>query len=361
MSVHLLGLGTATPPHVLHTQHAAQISRRLAPADVSPRAVDALHQRSGVLRRAVVALDAQGAMPLYDAPGPPPTTAQRLERYTHEATLLALDAGQRALAHAQLQPGAVTHLVTASCTGMEAPGFDLQLIERLPLPAHVRRTHVGFMGCHAAINALAVAHAFARADAHARVLVVCAELCSLHMHHSGRADQLVANALFADGAAAALLGQDSQAPASPEAHAPRVLGTHAIVLSQSAHLMAWRIGDRGFEMTLDPAVPDVLQRHVPAWIAGALRTHGLTTADVRHWAIHPGGPRVVRAVAQSLNLPASACDHSLGVLADHGNMSSATVLFILQRMLQPGRARGPCVLMAFGPGLAGEAAVLDLG
>ncbi len=286
-----------------------------------------------------------------DASGLGPTTGQRLARYTEHAGALALTAAADAIARAGVDPARITHLVTASCTGFEAPGFDQALIRDLPLRPSVRRTHIGFMGCHAAINALAAADAFARADPSALCLVCCAELCSLHYHCGSRADALIANALFADGAASAVV-----CASGPDA-APTLAGFASALFPDSAGEMGWTIGDHGFEMSLAPTLPQALGRAVPGWIGAALDACALARRDVGSWAIHPGGPRVVRAVADALSLSHADTAPSLEVLRAHGNMSSPTILFILRRLWDAAAPR-PWVGLAFGPGLAAEAVVI---
>lgn len=359
----LLAVGLATPQGVLSRTQATALSDLVAPASVSRNLIDRLHERSGVSRRHGVIFDDAGEQTFYQAPADVrakgPGTRERMTLYERHASTLAEEAARDALGKAQVAAGRITHLVTASCTGFSAPGVDAELIVRLGLSSDVRRTHVGFMGCHAAINAIAAATAFA-SDPAARVLVVCVELCTLHLHYGDRTDQLVANALFADGAAAAVIAQ------TREEHAIRVQGTASRLFrgpagESLADRMRWEITDHGFAMTLGKDVPDLLAGVVPAWADEALARHGLSRHDVAAWAIHPGGPRIVQALTDALQLAepvrAHAAAAARAVLLDHGNMSSATVLFMLARMLEE-RTPRPIVTMAFGPGLAGEMMLL---
>jgi predicted naringenin-chalcone synthase len=262
---------------------------------------------------------------------------------------LAANAAGKALAAAGTPPGRITHVVTASCTGFQAPGPDQWLVGDLGLPPTVRRTHVGFMGCHAAVNALAVAASLVLSDPDARVLVCCVEICSVHLHYGERLDRLIANTLFADGAAAAVVGS--------QGHGPCLQAFDSVLLPDSPDQMAWTVGDHGFEMTLGARVPEILQARVGPWIRGVLDRHGLSVAGTGGWAIHPGGPRVIEAVLASLELPESCGAASREVLRDFGNMSSATLLFILERLQRAGVPR-PWMGMAFGPGLAGESVLV---
>jgi predicted naringenin-chalcone synthase len=251
-----------------------------------------------------------------------------------------------------VDPGSLTHLVTVSCTGFHAPGVDIELMKELKLRPTIERTHVGFMGCHGALNGLRVAGAFTRGMAGARVLLCAVELCGLHYHYRWSPKKMVSNALFADGAAAVV----GVAPSAAPADAWRATASAACLFPDTEYAMTWSIGDHGFEMTLSTRVPDLLARNVRPWLAAWLAECGLRLSDVASWAIHPGGPRVLSAVEEALDLPPDATAVSQEVLAECGNMSSPTMLFVLQR-LRARRAPLPCVALGFGPGLATEAAL----
>jgi predicted naringenin-chalcone synthase len=282
-----------------------------------------------------------------------PTTGERLEHYARKAGPLALQAARQALGRAELPGGRVTHLVTVSCTGFRAPGVDRELIEGLGLPARVERTHVGFMGCHGALNGLRVGRAFTGSDAGACVLVCAVELCSIHFHYGWDPQKTVANALFGDGAAAVV-----GTAALPGESAWRVTATGSCLCPDSADAMTWTVGDHGFEMTLSPRVPELIGQHLRPWLRDWLAGNGLTLEQVASWAVHPGGPRILRAIEKSLGLAQEATAVSREVLAECGNISSPTVLFILER-LQRRQAPRPCVALAFGPGLTAEAVLFS--
>ncbi|HET7370960.1 MAG TPA: type III polyketide synthase, partial [Gammaproteobacteria bacterium] len=245
----------------------------------------------------------------------------------------------------------ITHLVTVSCTGLMSPGLDAELIERLSLSPDIGRLNLGFMGCHGALNGLRAAQALAASQPDARVLVCCVELCSLHFQYGWDTQKIVSNALFADGAGAVIIGGQAGGHGGW-----RLAGTASRIAPHSTDAMSWRIGDHGFEMTLSRDVPALIRAGVHDWLSGWLSNHQLTIEDIAHWAIHPGGPKIIETVLESLSLPESAGAASRAVLADHGNMSSPTVLFIIER-LRAQRAAGPCVTLGFGPGLALEAAL----
>lgn len=362
MSFAIHGLGTAHPPAALTTSDGLALARKMAGPDVRTSTwLGPVYANSGANRRyqviggAVVRDILDGTthsgspfVPTAANDGVGPTTAERMALYTEEAPKLAMRASAEALKESGFDPASITHLVTVSCTGFAAPGVDFALVSELGLAPTVQRTHVGFMGCHGALNGLRVANAFATADPAARVLLCAVELCSLHYYYGSAADKLIANAIFADGAAAVV--------GTNEGTGFRLAASGSCLIPHSAEDMAWTVGDRGFEMTLSRRVPALIARHLRPWLEVWLRDNGLSLADVGSWAIHPGGPKIVSAAQEALELPDAALAASRGVFADYGNMSSATVLFILNRLRAEGAPR-PCVALGFGPGLVAEAAL----
>ncbi|MBK7403620.1 MAG: type III polyketide synthase [Phycisphaerales bacterium] len=346
----ILGIGTASPQGQLTPDSSLELARRLCP-EGDPERLDALYRSAGVSERGCVLLGPQGEQELFtlDA-GSGPSTATRLARYRSAARQLAGAASLRTLHAAERDPASVTHIVTVSCTGAQSPGVDHDLIEDLGLSPDISRTHIGFMGCHGAINGLAVAASIVRADPDALVLLACVELCSLHFHVGGTWDQQVANAIFADGAACALVGMR-------QSDGPELRGFASRVFPGTRALMSWEIGDHGFEMHLSPRVPGVLRRAVGGWVDGFLAPHGIDRDAIAGWAIHPGGRDILEGVRIGLGLGEPSLAPSRRILDRHGNMSSGTVLWVLDDMLRAG-ARGPVVAMSFGPGLSGEAAIL---
>ena len=356
------GLGTAVPAHEVEQARAAELTSRLSGHDAAQtRRLVALYRRAGVKTRRVALMDRLNLEDL--APGPDPlgpSTRARMEHYEQAAGPLALTASRQALQASAIEPGAITHLITVSCTGFHAPGFDMTLIQELGLNPGIARTHVGFMGCHGALNGLRVARAFAAAEPFARVLLCAAELCSLHFRFGWDAEQAVSNALFGDGAAA-LVGWNDRWPAvkATDDRAWRAVASGSQVMPDTQDAMSWRIGDHGFTMTLSPQVAGQIEANLRPWLTGWLARHDLAIGDVGSWAVHPGGPRILDAVQSSLGLPPEALATSRAVLADSGNMSSPTVLFIIDR-LRRAAATLPCVSLGFGPGAGGRGRPLRL-
>ncbi|UCC23968.1 MAG: type III polyketide synthase [Gemmatimonadales bacterium] len=359
MSLTITGMGTSVPPRVALQAEAAELAPRFCQADrKQARILRALYRKSGVQQRHTVAVRGDSGpleerIPYYplarDSEDLGPTTRQRMAWYEQEAPPLAVEACRTALARAETSPSEITHLVTVSCTGFFSPGVDAALIDQLGLERAVERTHVGFMGCHGALNGLRAASAYAL-DPAARVLLCAVELCSLHFAYGWDPEMLVANTLFADGAAA-LVGRGGGGPGW------RVRASGTFLMPDSVNAMTWRIGDHGFRMTLSPQVPERIRQHLADWLGSWLAHHGFGLDDVASWAVHPGGPRILDAVEASLELDPADLAVSREILRTHGNMSSPTVLFILERMMQQNRAR-PCVALAFGPGLVVEAALI---
>ena len=278
MSLTIHGLGTALPPHRLAQGDAATVAARVALPELEPspskrRLLETLHRRSGVAMRHIVLENLTGTNSGHDQSffgTTSPGTGERMRRYSQEAPPLALQAVRAALEQAQLPPERITHLVTVSCTGFHAPGVDLALMTALPLSASVARTHVGFMGCHAALNALRVAAGFTGADPEACVLVCAVELCSLHLQYGWEGGRIVANALFADGAAA--LVASGAGPAAALESAPglrRWIASGSYLVPASAEAMSWAIEDHGFVMGLSPQVPDLIGAHLRPWLGSA--------------------------------------------------------------------------------------------
>jgi predicted naringenin-chalcone synthase len=359
MPLTIRGLGTAVPCQQVGQADAIALAERVSAASGSRAALlRRIQRRTQVRQRGSVLAPHNAAqlpvserLPFYGSQSP--TTAARMAAFARHAAPLALAAVRVALADAAMAAPRITHLITVSCTGFQAPGVDLDLISQLGLDAGVQRTHVGFMGCHGALNGLRVAQAFVEADAEAVVLLCSVELCSLHLYYGWDPEKVVANALFADGAAALV------ATARPAHPAPglTLLASGSTVIPHTAELMHWQIGDHGFEMGLSSRVPEAVAGQLRPWLEQWLQPRGLGLADIATWAMHPGGPRILQVCGAALGLERHQLAVSQAVLQEHGNMSSATVLFILDR-LRRAAAPGPCLALAFGPGLCAEVALL---
>ena len=347
VTAHINRIGTAIPCHDVH-QAFIDFAGTLLP-DKARRLFARMADRAGIHHRfSHLRPNPPGSVSLDDTDfyrrGAFPSTAERMRAYEAQATGLALSAVERLAP----EPSEITHLIVASCTGFSAPSLDQLIAERLGLSQHIERTLIGFMGCYAAVPALRAARHIVRSEPQARVLVVNLELCTLHLQETSDLEKVLSFLLFGDAAAAALVTAEPHGIALESFRAANVPGT--------ADLITWRIGDQGFDMHLSGQVPPT--------IAAALRAErarndsggllgGRSPAEIVHWAVHAGGRTVLDAVEQGLELGEHALAHSRSVLREVGNVSSATLPFVLSRLLA-GAEKGPGMAMAFGPGLSAE-------
>lgn len=361
----LLGLGTAVPgpavPQPIIASFLSRVARAQpeAPARL-PRYIDVLASRSGIETRHSVLSDYVATDPeafeFYPknwALDPFPTTAQRMTVYREASVDLARSAGARALEDARVRPEDITHLVLTTCTGFFAPGPDVALQQSLGLSPDVQRMQIGFMGCYAGLNGLRAADQIVRSDPEAKVLQVSVELCTLHYQRTPTVEVMVPNILFADGAGAAVYAADG---GGSEGLAT-VTATRSTIAPDTQGQMAWEVGDHGFVMTLDDAVPGTLEAQVGPFVDALARAGDTSRAETAGWAVHPGGRRIVEAVASGLNLDDDGVAPAFDVLRTVGNLSSATIFFVLDRALRRTEA-GPVMALGFGPGLTMEGAAL---
>ena len=376
--VSIRSIGTAVPDTVLEQSRIAElfagqpgISRlagRLITSVFGASAIEHRHtvltELDGAEREAPEFFDARSGTVLA------PTTGRRNEVYVREVRPLLLEAADAAIRAAPgLDRAAITHVITVSCTGFMAPGPEYLLVRDLGLAPSTRRLHVGFMGCYGAFPALRAAVSTCRAEPEATVLIVCAELCTLHLRASEDPDTIVASSVFADGAAAAIV---SAGPVPAGSTILEVERLDTVLTDDGEAEMAWTIGDLGFEMVLSSAVPRILERQIDAALRPLLEPEvpGSGAASepdwsaIEHWAIHPGGRAILDRVQRALGLSEAQLHPSREILREFGNMSSATVLFILQRLLRgpdgapsAPAAPGRIAAVAFGPGLTVESAL----
>lgn len=370
MTTRILSIGTAVPSARLRQDQvrdlfagqpgANRLTQRLIGAAFNASAIETRHTvlEDLAAAAAATALPAVEAadderMPTVTDTGDllAPSTGARNDAYIRLAPPLFAEAARKALSAASVDAADVTHVVTVSCTGMFAPGPDYRLVRDLGLPTTVARSHLGFMGCAAAVPALRTAFQICAAHPDAVVLVVCGELCSLHVRTPADHDEIVSASVFADGAAAAVVSADASRVTGPSFELDRFA---TVLTDEGEKDMAWTIGDSGFEMILSAEVPRIIGREIRGAVDSFLGDEGVDT-----WAVHPGGRSVLDRVETGLDLPADALTVSRGILRDYGNMSSATILFILGALLAGDLDDGERVAtLAFGPGLTLEAARL---
>jgi predicted naringenin-chalcone synthase len=336
-------VGTAMPAYVF--KQAEIVEEFFARQPGWDPAWAEVFEASGVERRASVI-----GPSFYQARAAAPTTAERMRAFAPAARRLGAEAVRRALDRAG--PGAeVADLLAVSCTGYSGPGLDVHLADDLGLDRRVRRLAVGHMGCYAALPALRTAAALVAASG-GRAVIACVELCTLHLQPATSREQAVSQSLFGDGAAAAVVG--------PGGAGPAVVDARAVTVPASQHRMGWLVEDDGFHMSLSPRVPALVERAVGPLVAELLAANGLRAGEVDHWAVHPGGPEILDRVQRRLGLTEGRLAASWEALADGGNRSSATILFILEGLLAAGEVRPGqwLVALAFGTGLTLEALLL---
>jgi predicted naringenin-chalcone synthase len=283
--------------------------------------------------------DAEG---LY-VPGAFPGTARRMQAYEQYAPRLMRCAVDK-LGLSEEERRGITHVIVTSCTGLYAPGLDIEIVHHLGLSTSVERTMIGFMGCYAAINALKAARHIVRSEPEACVLVMNLELCTLHMQETQDLEQLLSFLLFADGCSACLV--------TSRAAGLAIESFLAVGIPETSHLITWRIRELGFDMQLSGKVPGELCRALKD--IGSTLTRGKDPLSIDLWAVHPGGRTILDSVEKGLSLPAEAMLTSREVLARFGNMSSATVMFVLQRIMQLAKPGQQGCAMSFGPGVSAE-------
>ncbi|MEO1021009.1 MAG: type III polyketide synthase [Bacteroidota bacterium] len=286
-----------------------------------------------------------------------PGTAQRNVRYTEASRLLFTQVGEHLLSNnPHIKKEEITHVVTVSCTGFYAPGPDYELVKSLGLSPATQRFHVGFMGCYAAFPAMKMAEAFCKADPNAVVMIVCCELCTLHFQGKTDVDSLLSCSVFGDGAAGVLIS----AKPSPKTHL-QVQHFASTLAMEGEKDMAWNIGDTGFDMVLSTYVPSIIEENLEGVVTPIIQQYNLNLDDVDYWAVHPGGRAILDKVEQSFEVKPAKLEASRSTLAKHGNMSSATVLFVLKELMDSNPESGSKVVpMAFGPGLTIESGLFEV-
>lgn len=332
--VYINRIATAVPPHDIHSlfvNYADSMLSNLMKKKLFKRMADRAHISH---RYSILASD---AAPFY-VRGQFPSTVDRMRLFQQHAPSLVTQAVDMLFLRHDIPR--ITHIIITSCTGFYAPGIDLELIKHYQFSSSVERTIVGFMGCYAAMNALKLARHIVRSDANARVLIVNIELCSLHLQEADDIEQLLSFLLFSDGCAASLVSADPEGLMLEQ--------FHSAVIPKTDSLITWNIGDLGFDMFLSGEVP----RAIKDTIGNILNCYDRQA--ICHWAVHPGGRTILDAVEEGLGLQTDALAQSRDVLKHFGNMSSATIMFVLKSMLPFMKSGEHGCAISFGPGVTAE-------
>lgn len=288
---------------------------------------------------------------------PFPSLELRMQWYEHAATDLSIHAINKCI-DGKIRAQEITHLITVSCTGMSAPGLDLQIMEKMQLPKNIFRTSVNFMGCYAAIHGMKLADSFCKSDSNARVIVVCTELCTLHFQKENTLDNLASSLLFGDGSAAMLITPDAVNEPGIS-----IKNFYSEVGFNGRDHMSWQLSSKGFLMSLSGYIPELIEQDFDILLQNALSDAGCSREAITHWCIHPGGKRILSSIARSAGIPEKCLETSYQVLRDYGNMSSPTILFVLKEIMEgietSGSESQTIFGAAFGPGLTMETFILD--
>lgn len=362
---YLTSIGIAVPENRFEQSEIGKFMTRAMQLDYeNNRKLNAIFRSSGISHRYSVLTDYGKEKDFSFYPNtknfePFPSTGLRLQEYQKYAPDLCIAAIKDCLAK---QPGidirTITHLIVVSCTGMYAPGLDVDLVEKLGLRHDIQRISINFMGCYAAFNGIKVGDAFCKADPQASVLIVCVELCSIHFQKQATEDNMLANALFADGAAAILMQGN---PTAGINLVPEVF--HNSLSFSKDPQMAWSVGNLGFEMKLTSYIPEIIQGGIKKLTDEMLRKIKRNFSTIKHFAIHPGGKKILEVIEKELGLSKNNNRHAYAVLNKYGNMSSPTVLFVLYFLLKESTLQheGESILsFAFGPGLTMESILFKI-
>lgn len=365
MTTYITAIGTAVPDNKISQEQAAVwMGDVLNVGAREQKMLDSLYEASGIESRYSVLADYQKSSDAFEFfPGnhnlePMPGTADRMKKYACEALPLAVKSVRDMQNKKNADLGNVTHLIVVSCTGMYAPGLDIELIDALGLKKNIERTCIQFMGCYAAVNALRTGDYICKSSPAACVLIVCLELCTLHFQKRKDRDSLVSNALFGDGAAAMLLENN---PGKGMSYAIRHF--YCDIAPDSKKDMAWQIGDLGFEMTLSSYVPKVIQGGIRELTNRLLDRMGMSVEEVDYFAVHPGGRRILEVCEEELGLSKEDNCFAYEILRQYGNMSSPTVVFVLNNIMKSLSSEDHdkhLLSFAFGPGLTIESMLLDV-
>jgi predicted naringenin-chalcone synthase len=366
---YITAIGTATPRYQFSQSAIADFMIRAMQLDESDaRKLRALYRATGIESRYSVLPDygKTGDYEFYSNTvdlSPLPSTRKRLELFRKHAVSLSCEAALRALnaSDQKIDPKEITHLIVVSCTGLYAPGLDIDVIKSLGLRADIQRTCINFMGCYAAFNALKLADSFCGNQPDAKVLIICTELCSLHFQNENTQDNMLANALFGDGSASVIVEGRTRKGLNLK---PEIFRCDlAMNGDDDEDDMAWTVGDLGFEMKLSAYVPDIIQRGIKDLTTKMLSNISKDLSDVTYFAIHPGGKRILEVIEAELGVTKAQNVYAYDVLRKYGNMSSPTVVFVLQELCRNlnGVDHNKKILsFAFGPGLTLESMLLSV-
>ncbi len=348
---YIAGVSTSVPPHVLRQERAKGFAEQL----FGPR----IQHLLPVFDHALIDERHFATEPEWFLTSH--TFTETNDRYIETSLVLAEDVVRKLVLQCGLSTEAFDAIFFVSTTGLSTPSIDARLFNRLNFHSHIKRIPIWGLGCAGGVGAIARASEYVRAFPTHRALVLSIELCSLAFQLGDRSkSNIIASALFADGAAAALIAGDEVEPQKSNFSKPTIVTTLSTTYPDTLDVMGWRISSEGFHIVLSRDIPSIVTSLVRANIEELLSTNGLTVPDIRHYVAHPGGAKVMDAYREALLLTNGELRHSYDVLRHFGNMSSATVFFILEQVLmETVETTGEYGLMsALGPGFSSELVLL---
>lgn len=356
MDIGITAIGTANPLYrrpQLETADLISAGFHLKASE--KRLLNSIYKSTGIATRYSVLADYSKSAGEFDFfPNQPelpfPTTKARMQIYKKNALPLAIQAIENCLQAVDIRN--ITHVITISCTGMYAPGMDIEIVQHFNLNPHIKRTAIQFMGCYAAFNGMKVAYDICATDKNAKVLLVAVELCTIHLQKNMTLDNIISNAIFADGAAAILIEN------STKSKTLLFKGFHCDLMPETQDEMAWQIADSGFDILLSSYVPHAIQQGIMDFTKNLLQQYDMTKDNIHLYAIHPGGVKILEACEEALEITKEDNKYAYQVLRDFGNMSSATILFVLKAIWDDFQPEKNIFSCAFGPGLTLESMLL---
>ncbi len=364
MPVYINYIGTSNPDKNLSQQEAADFMSETWDVDRRyKKKIQYLYNQTGIESRASVIEDygkSFGEFKFYPNSRnmePMPTVGDRMRVYEQNAIILSEKAVKNTLPP-DYDISKVTHLITVSCTGMYAPGIDVELVDRLGMRTSTKRTAINFMGCYGAFNAMKTADQICKAEPGSQVLVVAVELCTIHFQGHANEESIVTNALFADGAAGILISSNKTPGINFSLE-----NFYSDLIYQGRNEMVWKINDFGFEMRLTALVPEYIKSGIGALAKNLLSYLNLEVSSIDYFAIHPGGKKILEVIEEEFSLTREDNQFAYEVLKQHGNMSSPTVLFVLRKLQEAMTTEDhekTVLSFAFGPGLTMESMLLKV-
>lgn len=357
----IISIGTAVPEYGTEQSTILDYMQTAYNDVTASRKLKLLFHHSGINTRYSVVSDFANTKPehkLFNGFKSVPSVEKRLNIYKEQAVSLAYEAIKDSFKKIDttLPAFGITHLITVSCTGLSAPGMDAELIEMLNLPNDIFHTSVNFMGCNAAFSALKIADMIAKTEENAKVLIVCVELCTIHFQPKNNHDNLLSNTIFGDGAAAVIVVSDTAVKKNIQSGLT-INGFYSLLLNKGKDLMGWNITPHNFEMILDARIPEFIGDEAIDILLKAGKKLDFTPSTIDKWAIHPGGKKILDTLKKQLQLNDSDLQYSYKVLNEYGNMSSPTILFVLNEIMQAAHKPGEALFsIGFAPGLSIETA-----